>query len=130
MKGPSATIKCHHNVGGLPEDMKFELVEPLRQLFKDEVRVLGEELGMPDELVWRQPFPGPGLAVRFMGEVTTERAEILRAADAIVVEEIRRAGSTATCGRVSPSCPRCAPWGSWATTAPTTTRGHPGRHHR
>ena len=88
----AANIKSHHNVGGLPEDMAFELVEPLRQLFKDEVRAVGEELGLPEEIVWRQPFPGPGLAVRIIGEVTPERAEILRAADAIVVEEIRRAG--------------------------------------
>ncbi|HTZ10639.1 MAG TPA: glutamine-hydrolyzing GMP synthase [Acidimicrobiales bacterium] len=88
----AATIKSHHNVGGLPEDMAFDLVEPLRQLFKDEVRAVGEELGLPEEIVWRQPFPGPGLAVRIIGEVTRERAEILRAADAIVVEEVRRAG--------------------------------------
>jgi GMP synthase (glutamine-hydrolysing) len=88
----AATIKSHHNVGGLPEDMAFALVEPLRQLFKDEVRAVGEELGLPEEIVWRQPFPGPGLAVRIIGEVTPERAEILRAADAVVIEEIRRAG--------------------------------------
>jgi GMP synthase (glutamine-hydrolysing) len=88
----AAKIKSHHNVGGLPEDMKFELVEPLRDLFKDEVRAVGEELGLPEEIVWRQPFPGPGLAVRIIGEVTHERLEILRAADAIVLEEIRRAG--------------------------------------
>jgi GMP synthase (glutamine-hydrolysing) len=88
----AANIKSHHNVGGLPEDMAFDLVEPLRQLFKDEVRAVGEELGLPEEIVWRQPFPGPGLAVRIIGEVTPERAEILRAADGIVVEEIRRAG--------------------------------------
>jgi GMP synthase (glutamine-hydrolysing) len=88
----AAKIKSHHNVGGLPEDLAFELVEPLRLLFKDEVRAVGEELGLPHDIVWRQPFPGPGLAVRIVGEVTPERAEILRAADAIVVEEIRRAG--------------------------------------
>lgn len=88
----NATIKSHHNVGGLPEDMNFELVEPLRNLFKDEVRAIGEELGIPEEIVWRQPFPGPGLAVRIIGEVTPERLEILRQADAIVVDEIRRAG--------------------------------------
>ncbi len=88
----AANIKSHHNVGGLPDDLKFELVEPLRLLFKDEVRAVGEELGLPHEIVWRQPFPGPGLAVRIIGEVTPERAEILRAADAVVVEEIRRAG--------------------------------------
>jgi GMP synthase (glutamine-hydrolysing) len=88
----AARIKSHHNVGGLPEDMDFELVEPLRDLFKDEVRRVGEELGLPQEIVWRQPFPGPGLAVRIVGEVARERLETLRAADAIVQEEIRRAG--------------------------------------
>lgn len=88
----AATIKTHHNVGGLPEDMTFELVEPLRDLFKDEVRAVGEELGLPGEIVWRQPFPGPGLAVRIIGEVTRERLDILRAADTIILEEIRRAG--------------------------------------
>ncbi len=88
----AAKIKSHHNVGGLPDDMQFELVEPLRDLFKDEVRAVGEELGLPEDIVWRQPFPGPGLAVRIIGEVTGERLEILRNADAIVTEEIRRAG--------------------------------------
>ncbi len=88
----AATIKTHHNVGGLPDDMDFELVEPLRDLFKDEVRAIGEELGLPEEIVWRQPFPGPGLAVRIIGEVNGERLEVLRSADAIVTEEIRRAG--------------------------------------
>ena len=87
----NANIKSHHNVGGLPDDMDFELVEPLRHLFKDEVRAIGEELGLPEEIVWRQPFPGPGLAVRIIGTITPERLEILRHADAIVVEEIRRA---------------------------------------
>ena len=88
----AAKIKSHHNVGGLPDDMQFELVEPLRNLFKDEVRAVGEELGLPEEIVWRQPFPGPGLAVRIVGTVTSERVAILQAADAIVTEEIRRAG--------------------------------------
>lgn len=88
----AAVIKSHHNVGGLPEDMELELIEPLRLLFKDEVRRVGEELGLPEEIVWRQPFPGPGLAIRILGEVTREKLEILRRADAIVVEEIRRAG--------------------------------------
>jgi GMP synthase (glutamine-hydrolysing) len=91
-KGPSATIKTHHNVGGLPPDMKFKLLEPLRELFKDEVRQVGELLGLSAELVWRQPFPGPGLAVRALGEVTEARLSVLRDADAIVQEEIRRAG--------------------------------------
>jgi GMP synthase (glutamine-hydrolysing) len=88
----AAKIKSHHNVGGLPDDLQFDLVEPLRNLFKDEVRVMGEELGLPEEIVWRQPFPGPGLAVRIVGLVTPERLEILRRADAVVVEEIKRAG--------------------------------------
>jgi GMP synthase (glutamine-hydrolysing) len=88
----AAKIKSHHNVGGLPEDMDLDLIEPLRDLFKDEVRAVGEELGLPEEIVWRQPFPGPGLAVRIIGEVTRERLQILRDADAIVLEEIRRAG--------------------------------------
>ena len=88
----AAKIKSHHNVGGLPEDMDMDLVEPLRDLFKDEVRAVGEELGLPEAIVWRQPFPGPGLAVRIIGEVTKERLDILRAADAIITEEIRRAG--------------------------------------
>ena len=91
-KGPSATIKTHHNVGGLPTRMKLRLIEPLRELFKDEVRVLGKELGLPDEIVWRQPFPGPGLAIRVLGAVTQERLTILRAAEAIVDQEIRAAG--------------------------------------
>ncbi|MBV9950639.1 MAG: glutamine-hydrolyzing GMP synthase [Acidimicrobiia bacterium] len=88
----AARIKSHHNVGGLPEDMQFELVEPLRLLFKDEVRAVGTELGLPDEIVWRQPFPGPGLGVRIIGEVTPERVAILQRADAIVREEVRAAG--------------------------------------
>jgi GMP synthase (glutamine-hydrolysing) len=88
----AANIKSHHNVGGLPEDMDLELVEPLRDLFKDEVRVVGAELGLPEEIVLRQPFPGPGLAVRILGEVTTERLRILRGADGVVGEEIRRSG--------------------------------------
>jgi GMP synthase (glutamine-hydrolysing) len=88
----AARIKSHHNVGGLPDDMTFELVEPLRNLFKDEVRAVGEELGLPEDIVWRQPFPGPGLGVRIVGTVTPERLEILRQADAIVVEEVKRAG--------------------------------------
>ncbi|MDE0374665.1 MAG: glutamine-hydrolyzing GMP synthase [bacterium] len=88
----AATIKTHHNVGGLPDNLDFELIEPLRDLFKDEVRAVGEELGLPEEVVWRQPFPGPGLAVRVIGGITRERLELLRAADAIVTAEIHRAG--------------------------------------
>jgi GMP synthase (glutamine-hydrolysing) len=91
-EGVAAKIKSHHNVGGLPADMRMELVEPLRLLFKDEVRRVGEELGLPERMVWRQPFPGPGLAIRIIGEVTEERLAILRRADAILLEEIRRAG--------------------------------------
>jgi GMP synthase (glutamine-hydrolysing) len=88
----TSTIKSHHNVGGLPDDLEFELVEPLRTLFKDEVRLVGEQLGLPPEIVWRQPFPGPGLGIRIIGEVTRERLDILRAADAIAREELTRAG--------------------------------------
>ena len=90
--GPAATIKLHHNVGGLPKELGFELVEPLRDLFKDEVRKLGEELGLPDEVVWRHPFPGPGLAVRCLGEVTAEKLETLRKADTIFLDELHKSG--------------------------------------
>ena len=90
--GPSVTIKSHHNVGGLPERMKMKLVEPLRELFKDEVRVLGRELGLPEAFVGRHPFPGPGLAIRCPGEITREKLDILRKADAIYLDEIRKAG--------------------------------------
>jgi GMP synthase (glutamine-hydrolysing) len=92
VRGPSATIKTHHNVGGLPERMKLALIEPLRELFKDEVREVGRKLGLPDTLIGRHPFPGPGLAIRVIGEISEDRLRALRAADAIVVEEIRRAG--------------------------------------
>ncbi|MEI6450857.1 MAG: glutamine-hydrolyzing GMP synthase, partial [Actinomycetes bacterium] len=88
----AARIKSHHNVGGLPEKMDFELVEPLRWLFKDEVRAVGEELGLPERIVWRQPFPGPGLAIRIIGEITRARVDVLQRADAIVQDEIRKAG--------------------------------------
>jgi GMP synthase (glutamine-hydrolysing) len=91
-EGVAATIKSHHNVGGLPDDMKMQLVEPLRLLFKDEVRRVGEDLGMPERMVWRQPFPGPGLSIRIIGDVTRERLAILRDADSILQEEVRRAG--------------------------------------
>ncbi|MCU0614525.1 MAG: glutamine-hydrolyzing GMP synthase, partial [Desulfobacterales bacterium] len=90
--GPSAVIKSHHNVGGLPKKMKLKLVEPLKYLFKDEVRRLGKTLGLPDELTWRQPFPGPGLAIRIIGNVTRQRLSVLREVDAILLEEIRGAG--------------------------------------
>lgn len=92
VKGPSVTIKTHHNVGGLPEKMNLKLIEPFRELFKDEVRAVGLELGLPEELIWRHPFPGPGLAVRVLGEITKERLEMLREADAILIEEIKKAG--------------------------------------
>ncbi|MBN1467243.1 MAG: glutamine-hydrolyzing GMP synthase [Fusobacteriaceae bacterium] len=92
IKGPSATIKSHHNVGGLPEDMKFELLEPLRELFKDEVRKVGRELGIPNHMIDRHPFPGPGLGIRILGEVTKEKADILREADDIFIEELRKEG--------------------------------------
>ena len=91
-KGPSAVIKSHHNVGGLPEVMKLTLVEPLRELFKDEVRVLGHELDLPEEICWRQPFPGPGLAIRCLGEISAERLDVLREADHILLEEVKKAG--------------------------------------
>jgi GMP synthase (glutamine-hydrolysing) len=92
VRGPSATIKTHHNVGGLPTQMQFELIEPLRELFKDEVRRMGSELGLPEEILQRHPFPGPGLAVRVLGEVTPEQLAMLRAADDIVFQEVKRAG--------------------------------------
>jgi GMP synthase (glutamine-hydrolysing) len=90
--GPSVTIKSHHNVGGLPERMRLKLIEPLRELFKDEVRVLGRELGIPEAIVGRHPFPGPGLAIRIPGAITQEKLDLLRRADAIYLEEIRAAG--------------------------------------
>ncbi len=91
-KGPSAVIKSHHNVGGLPETMRLKLIEPLRELFKDEVRKVAEELGLPESIIWRHPFPGPGLAIRVIGEVTPERLDILRKADAVVQQELRATG--------------------------------------
>ena len=113
-------IKTHHNVGGLPEKMDFELVEPLRYLFKDEVRLVGEELGLPEDMVWRQPFPGPGLAVRCLGEITLERLERLRAADAIFQEELVEAGLLGVRARDQDECrsrrplPCCCPCAPWA----------------
>jgi GMP synthase (glutamine-hydrolysing) len=114
--GPSVTIKSHHNVGGLPERMNMQLVEPLRELFKDEVRVLGKELGLPDIFVGRHPFPGPGLAIRIPGEVTQERCDILRKADAIYLDEIRRAGLYD------------AIWQAFAVLLPVRTVGVMGDH--
>jgi GMP synthase (glutamine-hydrolysing) len=90
--GPTSVIKSHHNVGGLPKKMKLKLIEPLRYLFKDEVRLLGKELGLPENLIWRQPFPGPGLAVRVLGEITRKRLQILRNVDDVLLEEIKNAG--------------------------------------
>jgi len=90
--GPSAVIKSHHNVGGLPETMRMELVEPLRELFKDEVRKLGRELGLPDEIIHRQPFPGPGLAIRIIDDVTEDRIRMVQEADQIILQEIKQAG--------------------------------------
>ncbi|MEP3479796.1 MAG: glutamine-hydrolyzing GMP synthase [Fuerstiella sp.] len=90
--GPAATIKSHHNVGGLPDELGFELIEPLRDLFKDEVRRMGAELGLPEEMVWRHPFPGPGLAVRCLGDITEERLQVIREADAILIDELHKAG--------------------------------------
>jgi len=90
--GPTSVIKSHHNVGGLPKTMKLKLVEPLRYLFKDEVRLLGKEIGLPDELIWRQPFPGPGLAIRIIGEITPRRLSLLREVDAVLLEEIKKNG--------------------------------------
>ena len=118
----TSNIKSHHNVGGLPDDLQFELVEPLRTLFKDEVRLVGEQLGLPSTMVWRQPFPGPGLGIRIIGEVTRERLDVLRQADAIAREELTRPASTATSGRC-PSCcsPTSARSASRATAAPTAT---------
>src|SRR5690606_32570937 len=92
VRGPSAVIKSHHNVGGLPEKMNLKLIEPLRELFKDEVRAVGESMGMPHDVLWRHPFPGPGLGVRCLGELTAPRLAALRQADAIVDEEVRAAG--------------------------------------
>ena len=92
VRGPAATIKSHHNVGGLPANLKFRLIEPLRELFKDEVRAVGRELGLDGAILNRQPFPGPGLAVRIVGEVTEERLRMVREADAVVLEEVRAAG--------------------------------------
>ncbi len=116
------TIKSHHNVGGLPEDMQFELIEPLNTLYKDEVRALGTELGMPDEIVWRQPFPGPGLAIRIMGEITEEKLETVRESDAILREEITKAGLDRDIWQYFMLILASDLLGSWATAGPTTTQ--------
>ncbi len=113
--GPSVTIKSHHNVGGLPERMNMTLVEPLRELFKDEVRALGRELGLPEVFVGRHPFPGPGLAIRCPGGVTREKLEILRQADAIYLDEIRKAGLYDEI------------WQAFAVLLPVRTRRRDGR---
>ena len=118
----AATIKSHHNVGGLPDDLKFELVEPLRALFKDEVRAVGAELGLPERLVWRQPFPGPGLAIRIVGgEATKERLDVLREADTSCRRRSARRACTASCGSRSACCRTCARWACRATSARTAT---------
>ncbi len=131
VRGTAAVIKTHHNVGGLPERLGLDLVEPLRDLFKDEVRRVGEELGLPRDFVWRHPFPGPGLAVRILGEITREQVRTLQEADAIVIEEIRAAGSTTRSRRRCAFCFRFVRWASWVTPEPTSRSGHPRRdHHR
>ncbi len=117
--GPTAVIKSHHNVGGLPEKMKLKLVEPLKYLFKDEVRKLGKTLGLDEDLVWRQPFPGPGLAIRVIGEVTQKRLEVLREVDAVLQEEIRAAGYYRKLWQSFASCCPSKAWESWAMVAPT-----------
>jgi GMP synthase (glutamine-hydrolysing) len=120
--GPSHVIKSHHNVGGLPEHMRFKLVEPLRLLFKDEVREVGKELGLDDEFVWRQPFPGPGLAVRILGEVTHSRLTLVRRADAIVAAEVRRAGWYRRLWQSFAVLLPVQSVGVWASRGPTSTR--------
>ena len=119
--GVTATIKSHHNVGGLPERMRLTLVEPLRYLFKDEVRKVGVELGLPPEMVYRQPFPGPGLAIRIIGAVTRAKLETLRAADWVVMDEIKDADLYGISGSHSRSSPTPDPSACRATPAPTDT---------
>ncbi len=105
MNGPSATIKSHHNVGGLPEKMNLKIVEPLRLLFKDEVRRVGRSMGISEQLIGRHPFPGPGLAIRILGDITPEKVEILQNVDKIYIDcAARRRASTTRCGRRAPSC--------------------------
>lgn len=119
----AANIKSHHNVGGLPDDLQFALIEPLRTLFKDEVRAVGLELGVPEAIVWRQPFPGPGLGIRIVGEVTAERLETLRGADLIAREELTAAVWTARSGSARWYCsPMCARWACRAMVVLTATR--------
>jgi GMP synthase (glutamine-hydrolysing) B subunit len=121
---PAQVIKTHHNVGGLPEKMHFELVEPVRQLFKDEVRQAGLQLGLPKEIVYRQPFPGPGLAVRILGEVTPERLAILREADTIVQSEMEAADWYYKVWQSFAVLLRCSRSASWVTSARMKTRSH------
>ena len=123
----AAKIKSHHNVGGLPEDMDLELVEPLRLLFKDEVRRVGEELGMPDAMVWRQPFPGPGLAIRIIGEVTRSGWRSCATPTRSCRRRCAAPAGTARCGRASRCCRRSSRSASWATPAPTPTRSSSAR---
>ena len=124
----AANIKSHHNVGGLPGDLKFKLVEPLRLLFKDEVRAVGRELGLPEEIVARQPFPGPGLGIRIVGEVTAARLETLRRADSIAREELTAAGLDRRSGSVRWCCwPTSDRWACRATAGPTGIRSCCGR---
>jgi len=121
--GQSALIKSHHNVGGLPDRMRMKLVEPLRELFKDEVRAVGRKLGLDEEFVVRQPFPGPGLAVRILGEVTEPRLALLRRADHVVAEEVKRNGWYERLLY----CFRCKASASWATSGRTSTPWRSGR---
>lgn len=116
------TIKSHHNVGGLPEDMQFELIEPINTLFKDEVRELGKELGLSDEIVWRQPFPGPGLGIRVLGEITDEKLEIVRESDFILRDEIKKQDSSVKSGNTSQSFLQSVRLVSWAMSGHTTMR--------
>ena len=118
----ASTIKSHHNVGGLPDDIEFSLVEPLRSLFKDEVRQVGRELGLPDEIVERQPFPGPGLGVRIIGEVTPDKVATLQQADFIVCQELRNAGLERKIWQSFAVLPDIRTVGVMATRAPTVTR--------
>lgn len=122
--GPSATIKSHHNVGGLPAHLHLELVEPLRFLFKDEVRKVGRELGIPANLIDRHPFPGPGLAIRILGEITEEKVSLLQRADHIYTQRYAIADSMQKSGKQEPSCFPSKAWVSWAMNEPTNSPLH------